>query len=186
MFADDTNLFTSGSNLPDIVSTINHEIPLLVDWLRANRLSLNTGKTHIMIFGKKSKLNPEEIDIRIGGTKLDVKNSTKFLGVILDSHLNWKEHISHTAKKVSKSIGIISIARRNLNQKTLLQLYFAFIFPYLSYCVLIWGNSPALTLWPVLRLQKIALRLIANNIPPITALTLLPPKLLVVSLKDQF
>ena len=87
---------------------------------------------------------------------------TKFLGIILDFNLNWKEHISHTAKKVAKSIGIISIAHRNLNQKTLLQLYFAFIFPYLSYCVLIWANSPALTLWPVLRLQKIALRLIAS------------------------
>jgi hypothetical protein len=115
-----------------------------------------------MIFGMKFKYNTDSIDIRIGGSKLDLLPSTKFLGVILDSNLNWKEHLSHTAKKISKSIGIISIARRNLNQKTLIQLYFAFIFPYLSYCTLIWGNSPAQTLWPVLRLQKIAFRLIAN------------------------
>jgi hypothetical protein len=162
MFADDTSLFTSGPILSEIISTINQEIPLLVDWLRANRLSLNVGKTHLMIFGKRSKPTIDPIDVRIGGTKLDILNSTKFLGVILDANLNWKDHLSHTAKKISKSIGIISIARRNLNQKTLIQLYFAFIFPYLSYCVLIWGNSPAQTLWPVLRLQKIAFRLIAN------------------------
>jgi hypothetical protein len=115
-----------------------------------------------MIFGKRSKNTIDYADVRIGGSKLDILNSTKFLGVILDANLTWKDHISHTAKKISKSIGIISIARRNLNQKTLIQLYFAFIFPYLSYCVLIWGNSPAQTLWPVLRLQKIAFRLIAN------------------------
>jgi hypothetical protein len=99
MFADDTNLFTSGSNLPDMVTTINHQIPLLVNWLRANRLSLNIDKTHIMNFGKNTKIAPESINISIGGSKLALETSTKFLGIILDSNLSWKEHISYTAKK---------------------------------------------------------------------------------------
>jgi hypothetical protein len=149
MFADDSNLFTSGSNLPDMINTINEQIPLLVDWLRANRLSLNIAKTHFMIFGLKNKAIAENINITIGGSKLEIVTSTKFLGIILDSNLNFKQHISSTTKKIAKSIGIISIARRNLNQKTLLQLYFSFVYPYLSYCVLTWGNSPATTLWPL-------------------------------------
>ena len=56
----------------------------------------------------------------------------------------------------------MSIARKTFPQKTLIQLYFSLIYPYLTYCVIIWGNSPHTTLWPVLRLQKIALRLISN------------------------
>ena len=43
---------------------------------------------------------------------------TKFLGVLLDQHLSWKHHISHSAKKVSKSIGIISKARFFLSSKS--------------------------------------------------------------------
>ena len=35
---------------------------------------------------------------------------TKFLGVLLDEHLSWKYHISHVAKKSTKTIGIISKA----------------------------------------------------------------------------
>jgi hypothetical protein len=38
----------------------------------------------------------------------------------------------------------------------------SFIYPYLTYCILIWGNSPATTLWPVYKLQKVAIRIIAN------------------------
>ena len=41
MFADDSNVFSSGPNLQDIESLMNSELPLLIDWLRANRLSLN-------------------------------------------------------------------------------------------------------------------------------------------------
>jgi hypothetical protein len=76
--------------------------------------------------------------------------------------LNWRDHITYLSKKIARSIGIISIARKTLSQKTLIQLYHAFIFPYLNYCVLIWGNSPASTLWPVFKLQKLALRIVAN------------------------
>jgi hypothetical protein len=162
MFADDSNLFSSGSNLLDMTNQINSEIPLLIDWLRANRLSLNTNKTHVMIFGPKNKPNFDTVDIKIGDTPLEIVNTTKFLGVILDNNLNWKQHITHISKKIAKSIGIISIAKKTLNQKTLLQLYFSFLYPYLTYCVLIWGNSPNTTLWPVYRLQKLAIRLVAN------------------------
>ena len=162
MFADDSNLFISGKKPQDLANSLNQELPLLIEWLRANRLSLNVDKTHVMIFGKKNTTTQIPIKIQIDGKTLSVLDKTKFLGVILDSGLNWKDHINYLAKKISRSIGIISIARKTLSQKTLIQLYHAFIFPYLNYCVLIWGNSPASILWPVFKLQKLALRLIAN------------------------
>jgi hypothetical protein len=170
MFADDSNLFMSGKNLPNLSTLLNNEIPILVEWLRANRLSLNIGKTHAMIFGKTKKQAYPEPNIYIDGTRLDIVTSTKFLGVILDSELSWKTHINHLSKKIAKSIGIISLARRNLHRKTLIQLYHAFIYPYLSYCVLIWGNSPASTLWPVYKLQKLALRIIMCVGPRVSSL----------------
>jgi hypothetical protein len=51
MFADDSNVFSSGPNPKNIETLLNAEIPLLIDWLRDNRLSLNVDKMHIMIFG---------------------------------------------------------------------------------------------------------------------------------------
>ena len=87
---------------------------------------------------------------------------TKFLGLILDNKLNWKSHALYLSSKISKSIGILSLARKFLNQKTLLQLYYSFIYPYLLYSNLAWGNASDIALWPVFKMQKLAIRLIAN------------------------
>ena len=84
------------------------------------------------------------------------------LGLILDSGLTWKEHISHLTKKIAKSIGILSLAKQTLTQKSLIQLYYSFVFPYLTYCTIIWGKNHDSTIWPVYRLQKISFRIIGN------------------------
>ena len=94
--------------------------------------------------------------------RLEQVKTTKFLGVILDSGLTWKPHIHSLSNKVAKSIGIISLARKTLSQKTLIQLYYSFVFPYLSYCTPIWGNTADSSLWPIYRLQKISIRIIGG------------------------
>jgi hypothetical protein len=45
----------------------------------------------------------------------------------------------------------------------MLQLYYSFIYPYLHYCNLSWGNAPESTLWIIYKYQKIALRIISNT-----------------------
>jgi hypothetical protein len=72
-----------------------------------------------MIFGKHRKKN---VNILINNEQLNIVQSTTFLGLILDSQLNWKLHLEHVTKKVAKVIGIISWAKQLLNKKTLIQL----------------------------------------------------------------
>ena len=50
LFADDTNLFISGKNFKILYNTLNDELKKVVDWLSANKLSLNVKKTHCIIF----------------------------------------------------------------------------------------------------------------------------------------
>ena len=59
MFADDTILFHSSRNLTQLTNIINTELTDVVNWLNANRLSLNVDKTNFMVFrpkGKKSRM----------------------------------------------------------------------------------------------------------------------------------
>jgi hypothetical protein len=163
LFADDSNLFISGSDLLTLEAQINTEIPKLVEWLKANRLSLNIKKTHLMIFGLKKHSPVKNINVFISNQKLDTVEISKFLGVIIDNKLSWKEHCLYTSKKLSKSIAILSLAKKYLNPKTMLQLYYSFIFPYLLYCNLAWGKAADSTLWPIYRNQKIALRIISGT-----------------------
>ena len=58
-------------------------------------------------------------------------NKAKFLGAIVDQHLNWKDHISMISQKISKSCGI----RNTLDIKSKRLIYYSLIHPYLTYCV---------------------------------------------------
>ena len=88
---------------------------------------------------------------------------TKFLGVLLDQHLSWKHHISHSDKKVSKTIGIISKARFFLlSSKSLLSLYYTLVYPYLNYCNIAWCSTYPSNLNRILYLQKRIVRIICG------------------------
>jgi hypothetical protein len=165
LFADDSNLFVEGTTIKDVEKIFSEELPVLIDWLRANRLSLNIAKTNYMIFGPKKKAANSDINISINGITLNRVHQTTFLGIILDDGCTWKPHITYLSKKIAKSIGILSLAKQTLNKDTLLQLYYSFIYPYLLYCNLIWGKATNTNIWPLFKLQKIAVRII-YNIPP--------------------
>ena len=56
--------------------------------------------------------------------------------------------------KISKAMGIMIKARKYLNRKSLLNLYHAFVFPSLIYCIEIWGNASEVHLDALLKVQK--------------------------------
>ena len=87
-------------------------------------------------------------------------DKTKFLGVIIDKKLSWKEHISYICGKVAKGIGIISKVRKHLNENTFLDLYYLFKYPYLTYCKQVWGLSCQSYMNALVRLRKIAVKII--------------------------
>ena len=66
---------------------------------------------------------------------------TKFLGVYVDEHLTWKHHIIFFCKQISKSAVIISRSRFYLSSKTKLTLYYALIYPYITYCNSTWSST---------------------------------------------
>jgi hypothetical protein len=121
LFADDTHLVITGNSINHIEKIAKEEIPTLMQWLNTNRLSLNVKKPHVMIFGKHRL---KDVNIFINNERLDVVQNTTFLGLTLDSQLNWKQQIEKVTKKVAKVIGILSRAKQFLNKKTLVQLYF--------------------------------------------------------------
>ena len=50
MFADDTNLFDSHSNLDELLKIVNQEIAKISNWLKINKFSLNVETKHYIIF----------------------------------------------------------------------------------------------------------------------------------------
>ena len=119
LFADDTNIFTTGKNQHELESNINDELCRISAWLKVNKLSLNIKKTHYMIFTTK-KLHTCTISLNIDGHPITEVSKTKFLGVIIDNKLKWNEHITYIGHKISRGIGMIVKARKVLNSSALI------------------------------------------------------------------
>jgi hypothetical protein len=68
--------------------------------------------------------------------------STKFIGVLLDSKLSWAQHIQMVKGKIARGIGIINKARKSLSMPTLVTLYNSIVYPHLIYIVSKHGVQP--------------------------------------------
>ena len=55
LLADDTNLFDTNNDLKALINDVNAELEKVINWLNANKLSLNIDKTHFILFRNKGK-----------------------------------------------------------------------------------------------------------------------------------
>ena len=139
LYADDTCILLNGKDYLNLITFFNVKLGKLSIRLRANILSVNVQKTHYMVFhGAKIKID-NDVNITMNNDCLKRTNSLKYIGVIIDYKLNWTQHIAHVKNKVSKGISIMYRARSYLTKNSLKKLYFSYIYPYLTYCIEIWG-----------------------------------------------
>ena len=154
LYADDTCVMLSGKDLNDLIAVLNVELISLCDWLKSNKLSLNTQKTFFMVFHRARLKSANCNDLVIDNASITRVSSAKYLGIIIDVKFNWIEHITYIKNKISKAIGIMYKARQYLNKSSLVNLYYSYVYPYLTYCIEVWGCAYPTHLQCLFLLQK--------------------------------
>ena len=144
---------------------MNIELEKVSHWLSANKLSLNIKKNSFVVFHCPQKKILHQVNLQISNKQLKQDNQVKYLGLILDSNLNWKSHIHELGKKISRGTGILAKIRHLVNSNILSQLYYSLIYPFLTYGLLVWGNTYQTTLIPIVSLQKRAIRIMTFSKP---------------------
>ena len=177
LFADDTTLFASSSDLVTLVSFVNMEFKKICNFFRANLLVLHPEKTKFMIF-TKNKVNMdvqlftnnnnenENFLIHVHSIhRVDESSSTpaiKFLGVYFDENLNFNFQINSLKKKLSKALYSLRIAKNILSSKSLLLLYYSLFHSHLLYANIVWSCTSSKKINEVFRMQKNAIRIISK------------------------
>ena len=131
LFADDTTVLQEGKEYEGLILSLNNELHKVSTWLDTNNLSINTKKTHFMVF-HRSRIKTNDFNVVMQQNTIKRVNSTIFLR---------NEHVQHVKHKIARSIGILYKIRHYLNKQTLLNIYYTFVFPYLIYGVEIWGKA---------------------------------------------
>ena len=129
----------------------------------ANKLSLNITKSNFILFHSPHNKPLSTLNLHINNNALQEKNYIKYLGIIIDKHLSWKEQTSAIKLKLSKILGLIHKAKHFAPTPVLTQIYYSFFYPYITYAALLWGNASPSILKPIITLQKKAVRVLANE-----------------------
>ena len=96
-FADDTTIYLSYHNLVVARAHMNHDLRILSNWFKANKMSLNIDKTNYMIFGDYRNTN---IHLQIDDINIIRKHNIKFLGIWIDDRLSWQMQIDTLCNKI--------------------------------------------------------------------------------------
>ncbi len=162
LFADDTNLFYESDNLDELQKTVNKELKSILVWLNVNRLALNVSKTNFVIFSAVNKPT-KPVTIVINKKAIEQKEYVKYLGVLIDCKLTFKQHITAVSKKIARAIGLMYKLRHFVSQNISIMMYYSIIYPFLIYAAPIWGNTNSTFLNALYVLQKKFVRIITFN-----------------------
>ena len=126
---------------------MNIELNKVYQWLISNKLTLNLKKSNFVIFRPYQKRLPFipiiciKDPVRNTSVYLECKEYVKYLGVLIDYKLSWKNLIGSVALKISKTIGLLSKLRHFVPTHTLINIYNSLIAPYLRYGLVAWGQA---------------------------------------------
>src|SRR5690606_35768762 len=123
-------------------------------WLNHNELSLNVKKTKFIKFSLRCGENSYQRSIPIhssqcGGLapcnclKIESADALKYLGVLIDKNLSWKQHVANIARKVRFGVCVLYKISHYANETFLKAIYYAFIQSHIQYCISAYGGCCA-------------------------------------------
>ena len=135
LFADDAAILIHANSTSELEIKLNKDLARVSIWMNKNQLTLNPLKSHALVISPL--LNEEYITININLNACTIKNSEciKLFGILIDSKVNFRNHINVLQNKLLRAVGIMSKLRHTMPSNILKRLYFAFFYSHLLYCL---------------------------------------------------
>jgi len=179
LFADDTMLLDSHDDLNLLIQNINTEFHKVINYFNAYKLSLHLEKTKYILFFKAKVTNIPDVVFNFNSletpladpsliTKMSCVNDLpepkiKFLGVLIDHFLSFKEHIQNLNSKLSTGLFFLRSVKNVLIEKALKSLYYSLIHCHIIYAIHVYSSANDGLLNSIFKKQKMALRIITNS-----------------------
>ena len=143
IYADDTSLFSKVIDKNNLNFQLNSDLVKISKWVFQWKMSFNPDRNkqaiEVCFSNKRDKENYQPL--QFNSTDVQIDDSQKHLGLILDSKLNFNEHIESKITKCNKIIGLMKKFSLILSRKSLLTIYKSFVRPNLDYADII-CNKP--------------------------------------------
>ena len=106
MYADDTSVTCSAEDIYDLCNDLKAEIDNIAEWLRQNKLSVNTEKTEYMVIGHKRQTNRilGPLEVNVNGEPIKRAQKVMYLGITVDENLTWNEQYKNLKGKIKNAL----------------------------------------------------------------------------------
>lgn len=169
-FADDTALCFTSDNSLELAQSIQRDLDKLKYWFTVNKMVLSTKTKYINFSLRNRNFSSCEFFFRcktcltLGDSfcedciKIEQVHSIKYLGLILDERVNWKEHIAKMKGYLYAALRKFYFLKYICPRPILKTIYFSIIDSKLRYGISCWGGTYLSTVNPVLICQNKILR----------------------------
>ena len=134
MYADDTVIYVDGGSLTQVANELTNKMVHVTAWLEQCCLQLNVSKTVYMFF-TKTKSSCVEPDVFVSGERLQVVSQYKYLGVLIDSRLNFKAQVKKVCNKVKFSLSNLRFTRDCMSTEAALMYMHSMVLSHITYCL---------------------------------------------------
>ena len=163
-FADDTTLYYADKNLDVLKCCVEYDLNIILDWFRANSLTLNVQKTNYLLFAPDKKRHA--VYLNVDNILIQPSNAIKFLGIVVDDKLEWTQHVKNVLTKMKRNYNLMRLGKNLLSTHGLKSVYYAHVYSHLSYCISIWGSMISANQLEKLKSQQDrCMQLIDNRLP---------------------
>lgn len=173
-FADDTVLLVAGPTWDEVQKKAEVELRKIMNWLDGNLLTLNLDKTHFICFSPTIQGQPNFGAMQVHRCRgeasckcqmITKQSSLKYLGIIVDSFLRWDDNICKLCQRLRKTIYIFKRLREVVSVGVMKMVYYSLVQSLISYGIVAWGGSCGCYLDPLIRVQKLILKVICKKPP---------------------
>ena len=160
LYADDTVLYQSEVNSKEACTNLQRSLDLFVNWCTINKLTININKTKVMAFGTRHKVKrATDVNIVIGNERLKVVPSYKYLGLTMDSTLNYSQHISTLISTVLHKLSLLAKMKRYLRDDVAINIYKTMLLPYFDNADVIYARANSSVISKLQKVQNKCLKL---------------------------
>lgn len=167
-YADDAVICYSSDTWEETHNIATTDLNSINNWYNNMSLKLNFDKTNYMTFSIDTRGQPNTSTIQVkdgNNTTITLQRLTKtrYLGVLIDQHLKWTDHITQLKCKLRHLMYIFNNLKRVCSRSILREVYFALAQSLLQYCIVAWGGAYKNLTTPLNRTLNILIRLILDK-----------------------
>lgn len=142
---------------------IESDLIKISEWFKNNLLVLNADKTKIIYYNTHQKVLNTIPDFFINNSKIERIENMKYLGLIIDSNLNWNPHVEHIMKKIRPYVGVFRRIAFICSDKVKKMMYYAYFHSNIIYLLTIWSGTKKENIKKIKVLQNKCLRNLFYN-----------------------